>query len=413
MHEPVQEPLRIRVGHVDDSRAASADFVGRDNRAIQAAIDFATGFRTGSARPVVEVGPGRYAMHDSLHLRGGVEVRGVPGHTILAAVPAVTSQLAVDGDYGEEQITLVAPEGFGVGRGVLIEADDVKYFHATVARIVGCSGNTFMLDQPLRADCMVRRNARATTVFPIVSGCDSERAVVDGFIIEGTGPDSPPIEGCRGAGIYLLRAHGTTIARCEIRNFPGDGVSYQQSNDVTIRDCAAVGNAGHGFHPGSGSQRTVMTGCRAEGNRLDGMFICWRVKQGTFTDNVFSGNARNGISIGHKDTDNLLEGNAVRSNGHDGILFREELPAMAANRNRLLGNTIEDNGTAGAAAGIRLRGATSGNEIRGNVIRDSRGAAGRQTSGMILEAAVGENVIADNDISATELVRDERPRGGE
>jgi parallel beta-helix repeat protein len=143
------------------------------------------------------------------------------------------------------------------------------------------------------------------------------------------------------------------------------------------------------------------------------MFICWRVKQGTFTDNVFSDNARNGISIGHKDTDNLLERNTVRSNGQDGILFRDELPAMAANRNRLLGNTIEDNGAAGEAAGVRIRGATSGNEIRGNVIRESRGAAGRQTIGVILEAAVGENVVVDNDISAAEPVRDDRQRGGE
>lgn len=410
MHEPVQEPLRIRVGHADDRRSAAADLVGRDNRVIQAAIDFAARFETGSAPPVVEVGPGRFAMHDSLHLRSGVVVKGTTGQTILTPRPAVTSVLARDGDYGEEQITLADPTGFAVGQGVLIEADDVKYFHATVARIIGRSGATFMLDQPLRSDCMVRRNARATTVFPVISGCGSEAAHVAGFVIEGNGRDGLPIEGCRGAGIYLLRAHGTTIATCEIRHFPGDGVSYQQSNDVTVRECVAVGNAGHGFHPGSGSQRTVMTGCRAEDNGLDGMFICWRVKEGTFADNLFVGNARNGVSIGHKDTDNLLRNNTIRANAAEGILFRDELPAMAADRNRLLDNTIEDNGTAAApVAGIRIRGATSGNELRGNLIRDTRAeGARRQTIGVIIEAPAGDNRLDGNLIEAAEPIRDER-----
>ncbi len=394
MHEPVAESIRIRVGHPDAAgKAGDYDFTGRDNRVLQAAVDLAATFDTGSARPVVEIGPGRFEMRDSLHLRTGVEVRGVPGKTILAPRRAVMSRLALDGDYGEEQITLEAPEGFEVGGGVLVESDNVKYFHGTVARIIGRSGKTFVLDQPLRADCMVNKNARASTVFPVVSGCDVERARVDGLVIDGGGADGLPIDGCRGAGIYLLRAHGTTIAHCEIRNFPGDGVSYQQSNDVSVLDTVAVGNAGHGFHPGSGSQRTVMARCRAEKNRVDGMFICWRVKQGKFEDNLFIGNVRNGISIGHKDTDNVIAGNKVQRNGAEGILFRDELPAMAANRNRVIDNTVEDNGE----AGIRVRGVTSGNEIRDNTVRDTRtGADRRQTTDIVVEPSAVGNVVEGN-----------------
>ena len=404
MHEPAEEAIRVRVGHAaEPATGASPDFVGSDGRVIQAALDFAARFDTGSARAVVEVGPGRYPLSDSIHLRSGVELRGVPGKTILVLRPAVTSPLAADGDYGEEQITVADPAGFGVGQGVAVWDDNVRYFHITVARIIGRSGDTFVLDQPLRSDCLVTRNARATTVFPGISGCDVERAGVEGFTVDGGGRGGPPIEGCRGAGIYLLRAHGTTIAGCEIRDFPGDGLSYQQSNDVTVRDTTALGNAGHGFHPGSGSQRTVMTRCRGEGNGLDGMFICWRVKQGTFEGNSFTGNARSGVSLGHKDTDNLIAGNTITSNGADGILFRDELPAMAANRNRVLGNTIEDN----EGAGIRIRGSTSGNEIRGNTIRGNtlRGDMARDTrSGgdhrhsvdVVVEPPATGNVIEGN-----------------
>jgi parallel beta-helix repeat protein len=196
-----------------------------------------------------------------------------------------------------------------------------------------------------------------------------------------------------------------------VHDYNGDGISFQQSNDVTITDTVCRDNAGHGFHPGSGSHRTVMRRCRAEGNGEDGMFVCWRVKHGTFEENIFTGNARNGISIGHKDTDNLLRKNTIRGNASDGILFRDELPGMAADRNRVEGNTIEDNGGPDrAAAGIRIRGVTADNEFVDNVIRDTRPEADRgQTIGVAIEAAAGANAVERNRIEAAEAIRDERP----
>jgi parallel beta-helix repeat protein len=136
------------------------------------------------------------------------------------------------------------------------------------------------------------------------------------------------------------------------------------------------------------------------------------VKHGTFEENVFAGNKRNGISIGHKDTDNLLRGNTIRANASDGILFRDELPGMAADRNRVEGNTIEDNGSPGqAAAGIRIRGVTADNEFVDNVIRDTRPEADRgQTIGLAIEPAAGRNAVERNRIEAAEPIRDERPQ---
>ena len=45
---------------------------------------------------------------------------------------------------------------------------------------------------------------------------------------------------------------------------------------------------------------------------------------------------------------------------------------MAGHRNRLEKNLIENNGTKGEAAGIRVRGETRDLVIKNNVIRDSR-----------------------------------------
>ena len=52
---------------------------------------------------------------------------------------------------------------------------------------------------------------------------------------------------------------------------------------------------------------------------------------------------RFGISIGHKDTDNLLRYNEVRAYQQDGVFFRNESEGMAGHRNRLENNVIENN----------------------------------------------------------------------
>ena len=415
MHEAVAEAARISVGHADEAEPGRQyDITGRDNRAIQAAIDTVAALDAGDAPRIVEIGPGRFLMRDSLHLRSHVTLRGTPGETVLVKAPAAVSKLAVDGDYGEEQITVADPAGFDVGSGVAVWDDSVRYFHITVARITGrtASPNTFTLDIPLRGDCMVKRNAWAATVFPVVSGYDVRGVRLEHLEIDGSRDTNPFLDGCRGGGIYFSRGSGAEIHGCTVHGYNGDGISFQQSNDVTIADTVCRDNAGHGFHPGSGSHRTVMRRCRADGNGEDGMFICWRVKHGTFEDNVFAGNKRNGISIGHKDTDNLLRGNTIRANASDGILFRDELPGMAADRNRVEGNTIEDNGSPGrVAAGIRIRGVTADNEFVDNVIRDTRREADRgQSIGLAIEAAAGRNAVERNRIEAAEPIRDERPQ---
>ena len=96
------------------------------------------------------------------------------------------------------------------------------------------------------------------------------------------------------------------LERCTVRNYNGDGISFQQCNDVTVHACISEGNSGLGLHPGSGSQRPKVSECIARNNGEDGLFLCWRVKEGLFENNILENNGRFGISIGHKDTDNLL-----------------------------------------------------------------------------------------------------------
>ncbi len=400
MHSQMEERPQITVGQ------HSGDLVGNDNRALQAAVDYVAGLGGGT----VTIGEGEFIMHDSLHLRSGVTVRGTNGKTILRKAPATVSPLALDGDFGEEQITVANPTGFSVGSGVAIWDASSGGFHTTVARITGRTGNSFSIDTPLNADCMIANGAQAATVFPVISGVHLENARIESLVIEGAKDENVHLNGCRGAGIFLYRGFGTVIRNCTVRNYNGDGISFQQSNDVQVLDCISEHNASLGIHPGSGSQRPLVRNCVARSNGEDGLFLCWRVRHGLFENNLLENNGRFGISIGHKDTDNLLRANKVRSNGQDGVFFRNETLGMSGHRNRLEDNLIENNGSGdGTAAGIRIRGETRDILIKNNLIRDTRPKGSQtQSIGIRIDEKVGPVQLQKNSIVAETSIRDER-----
>jgi len=401
MHSQMKKLPSITVGK------ENAAIIGNDNRALQAAVDYIAGLGGGT----VEITEGRYIMYDSLHLRSNVTVKGKKDKTILRKADDVVCPLALDGDFGEQQFTVENPTGFKVGYGVAIWDDNAGGFHTTVARITGQNGNTFSIDKPLMADCMVANKAKAATVFPVVSGYNIEGAKVENLTIDGNKDSNVHLNGCRGAGIFLYRAFGTVLKDCAVHNYNGDGISFQQSNDVTVVGCISENNNYLGIHPGSGSQHPRVQNCIARNNGTDGLFLCWRVRHGLFTDNLLEGNGQFGISIGHKDSDNILRQNVVRSNHQDGVFFRNEALGMAAHRNRLEENVIENNGIGQQAAGIHIRGYTNGLVFKNNIIRDTREEdSQKQTVGIRIEEHVGQVTLEDNKITANTAIDDRRAK---
>ena len=399
MHSAMEVQPHIKVGLTD------ADLLGRDNRALQAAVDYVAGLGGG----VVEIGPGEYLMRDALHLRSFVSVRGTPGQTVLRKSAGASSALALDGDFGEEQITLRNPSGFEIGDGVAMLASNVNYFAITVARITGRKGNTFSLDRPLNEDCLIRHGALAATSFPVISGIQVEGVRLEHLIVEGRKEQNLLLDGCRSGGIFLYRGHRTVIEQCTVRNYNGDGISFQQCNDVTLTGCVSEDNAAIGFHAGSGSQRPVMRECAARNNGEDGLFFCWRVRHGVFENNLLEANGRFGVSLGHKDTDNVLRHNVVRNNRYEGVRFRNETLGMAPHRNRLEDNVIENNGTNGTGFGIRVLGETRDLILKNNSIRDTRPQGSQcQTVGIQVDEKVGTLTIEGNSITATTPLEDRR-----
>jgi len=399
MHSSMSSQPQISVGVKD------CDIVGTDNRALQAAVDYIAALGGGT----VIIGPGEYTMRDSLHLRSNVTVKGTQGQTVLRKAKAAVSPLGLDGDFGEQQITVKDTTGFDVGYGVTIRDDRAGGFHTTVAIITGRTGNTFSIDKPIMADCMVDNNARAATVFPVVSGYHIDSASIEDVTIDGAKDTNIHLNGCRGAGIFLYRAHGTVISGCLVEDYNGDGISFQQSNDVKVIGCVSQNNAKLGLHPGSGSQRPVLKNCVAQQNGSDGLFLCWRVRHGLFENNVLKQNGRFGISIGHKDSDNMLRNNVIMANGDSGIFFRNESLSMAPHRNRLENNVIENNGTKKPSPGIRIRGAAKDLVFINNIIRDTREKQDQsQTVGLLIEGQVGKVTLKNNQILCAEKIKDLR-----
>ena len=160
------------------------------------------------------------------------------------------------------------------------------------------------------------------------------------------------------------------------RNYNGDGISWQICHDVTVEDCHSHDHAGLGLHPGSGSQRPVMRNNKLERQRHRPLLLLGReVRPGR--RNKISGSRSYGISIGHRDTDNLIVDNDVANSGKAGVLFRPERGKdFAPHRNRLEKNRIVDSGPENGAA-VDVQGETQEVQIAGNEIRETRGPARR------------------------------------
>jgi parallel beta-helix repeat protein len=331
----------IRVG------VAEGDAGGADPRAIQEAIDRTASLGGGTVR----IGPGRYVLHGALTLRSNVRVIGAPGSTVLMSCDGTKTRLARDAAHNTDQIALADDAGFGVGDGVAVCDDRCPCaFAVTTATLVEQTGpKTFRLSAPLVQDYAVSRSARVARAFPVVGGWNIQHATVEGLTVDGNRRKAEALDGCRGAGIYLYACQGVTIRNCTVRNYRGDGISFQwSSRDVTVEDCLVGDCAVFGLHPGSDSHHCLVRRNRSLGNGGPGLFVCENVRYVVFEKNEFRGNQGPGISTGCRDSDNVFRENTIVANGRTGILFRDDGgEAKGAHRNVFEKNRVLDNGSPG------------------------------------------------------------------
>jgi polygalacturonase len=367
---------------------AGVDIRGKDNVALQAAVDYCAGVGGGT----VLVRAGRYTMHDSLHLRSRVTVRGAGEETVLRKPPSVQSALSNDIAFGHSDVSLSQPDKFRPGMGVYIYDDAAGNFIRTVATLTYRDGDRFGINRPLQYDYVRQRHAVVVSVYPLISGYEVEGAAVESLALDGNGAHNAAIEGCRGGAIYALGCRDLRCADIAIHDYNGDGVSWQQNYDLVFEEIRVSG-CQSGFHPGSGSTRWRVSRCVSQDNRGEGLFYCVRTTEGIVEDSLFARNAGNGLNCGNRDTDHIIRRCQIRDNGGAGILFRELDYAAAGHRVQVRDNVIEGNCRKDGLAEVDLTAELEGIVIEGNMISPSKGKAGIRIAAGVRSVEIGSNKI--------------------
>jgi polygalacturonase len=393
-----------------------ADITGSDSAAIQQAIDALAQQGGGTVRVL----PGTYTCFDAIRLRSHVRLIGDKNSTILVHGPVPASPLAVDADIGEKQITPVNIKGFRPGMGIVLRDSTKPQAMApmplTIERI---ENGILYLNDWLIHDWCAENGGCVVAYTPLIHACEVEDVVVDGFTLDGSVANPPAeLNGLWGGNLYFRRVQNAEIRNVKSLHAYGDGIRFGQSRNIIAEDCETHHNSHYGIHPGSHSRPVRFSRLHIHHNGSDGLYICWGVKNGLFEDCDIHHNGqrihRSGISIGHKDTGNLLIRNHVYENCKYGVAIRKKTEANGAHGNTFRDNLIENNGSRKedvpaslrdilptdelAGCGIDILGVTRDLTFENNIIRDTRQGDSRlQRQGIRIHSGVS-NVRMENNI---------------
>jgi len=363
-----EQRIRITVG------PEKADLVGSDNRAIQAAVDYVAGLGGGT----VQILPGKYRFRNAVQLRSGVRIAGSGRDSVCIKEPSVKTPLAENSDWYDQEVTLTNAAGFAVGDGIVLRTKNPNNgsFDTYKRTLVARSGNRFKLNQMLVENFWTKGGANASTLFALFDGFRISDAAIENICLDGNRANSEFLNGNYVGCIFLRESNRINLRQVTARNFNGDGISWQVCHDVRVEDCHSHDNAGFGLHPGSGSQRPVVTACKLERNDI-GFFFCWGVKWGLVEKNAMLDNKRFGVSIGHNDTDNVVRNNEVLRSGKTGIYLRQEHgPSFSPSRNHIEANRVVDSGAENGVA-VDIEGVTESVMLKRNTLIETRQPASR------------------------------------
>ncbi len=374
--EPLFPEKKITVG------GPGADIHGFTSEAIQTAVD---AIHNSSKAGIVILSPGNYDIIAPVKLYDNITLLGSGANTVLKKCKGYSSPFAIDADYGELQITVTDASGFKPGMGIAVYDEGQRSgWDLTTARITAIKGNVLYIDNYLVRDYHADKKGTVSNNCSVISAVGAENVRIANLTVDGSKESNEMIDGCRAGGIYLHKVHKAVIENVTVRNFNCDGISWQITEYVTVRNCEVYGCANSGLHPGTGSPFTLIEGNNSHDNDGYGLYVCWRVRNGNVRNNSFHNNGLNGISTGHKDTDMLYADNHIFENGSDGIQLRGDLPQNAPHRSVFRNNVIENNGIKEKGYGISVNCKAEGVILEDNIIRNTK--TGKQVAAVLLTA---------------------------
>jgi hypothetical protein len=367
-----------------------ADLVGTTDRALQAAVDYVA--RQGGG--TVRVLPGTYRLRNSIFLQSKVRFLGSGTDSVLFKEPSATTNLIVDGDHWDQEVTLADPKGFQVGDGVRLVAKDPygKGTNIIQRTLIASSGNRFKLDRRLEERFHLEGTPQIATNFSLVQCTGVADVFIEDLTIDGNKAYNEMID--KGAfddgSIRLDESNRLTLRGLTVREFYCDGIVWGISHDVLVENCHLHDGARLALHSGSGSQRSIVRSNRVQDSD-QGIYFCWGAQHGLYEKNVIEDCAY-GMTFGHSDSDNLIRNNDIRRSRKAGVYFRGGNKAFAPHRNRFEGNRIIDSGGEKGVA-IDINGETESVVIFKNELRETRGPKSRIG---ILIGAETRNIRCEN-----------------
>ena len=345
----------------------NADVSRFDNQSIQYAIDALE--KTGGT---VILNPGNYEISAPVRMKSNVKLLGSGKETVLKKSKGVQTKFIVDADYGELKLTVENADGFEIGMKVQV-TDDLKSgcWNVSTAYVTDITDKVIYIDKGLIRDYRSDLNGLVSNASSVIEVIGAENSFISDLVIDGNRDENYFADGCNSAGILIFRSEKITVDNVQVKDFNGEGISWQITENISIKNCEISGSGNTGLHPGTGSPFSVIENNDVHHNDQDGLFICWRVYQSRVTGNKFHHNGRYGLCTGHKDSDVIFKNNHIYNNNSDGVHLRGERESNAPHRNTFVKNVIENNGTEGGGYGFSINSPARDLVLKENVFKNS------------------------------------------
>jgi hypothetical protein len=318
---------------------ANAKVAGFNNQSIQFAIDAVA--KTGGT---VKLNPGNYEIKAPVRMKSNVKLIGSGKETILKKSAGVQTKYIVDADFGELKLTVENADGFEIGMKVQVTDDENNgCWNVSTAYITDILDNIIYIDKGLIRDYRSDKNGLVSNASSVIEVLDAENVLIYNLTADGNRAENFFADGCNSAGILILRSKKVTVDNVHVKDFNGEGISWQITEHVTIKNSEISGSGNTGLHPGTGSPFSTIENNDIHHNDRDGLFISWRVYESAVSNNKMHNNGRFGICTGHKDTDVVFSKNHIFNNKSDGVNLRGEREPNAPHRNTFVSNIIENN----------------------------------------------------------------------
>ena len=344
-----------------------ADVAGYNNLSIQMAIDALE-----ECGGTVILNPGDFIISAPVRMTSNVDLVGSGEETVLKRDKGVQTRYVVDADYGELKLTVESSDGFEIGMKVQVSDDENNgCWNVSTAYITDIEDDVIYIDRGLIRDYRSDLNGLLSNASSVIEVIEAENCSISNLVIDGKRSDNFFADGCNSAGILIFKSSWITIDQVRVKDFNGEGISWQITEHITVKNSEISGSGNTGLHPGTGSPFSIIENNDVHHNDRDGLFICWRVYESKVRGNQFHHNGRFGICTGHKDTNVLFEDNHISENLSDGVNLRGEREANAPHRNTFLRNTIENNGTDGGGYGFSINSPAKNLKLTENIFLNS------------------------------------------